>query len=298
MSERLAIDAALARRMVAAQFPAWADLPIRPLPSPGWDHCTFRLGEAMVLRMPSAAEYTSQIHKEWRWLRQLAPHLPLAIPEPLARGKPGDGYPWIWGIYRWIAGEPVVAVRPAEATRLAADLALFLSDLQGIETAGGPPPGVHNFHRGAALEIYDGEVREAIGLLQDRLDVDAASRAWDQALASMWTRPPVWVHGDISAGNLLTREDRLVAVIDFGMLAVGDPACDYAIAWTVFDAEARAAFRQALRVDDATWSRARGWALWKALIVASEQVRTNAAEFDDPWRVVEECLGTFDRSHE
>jgi aminoglycoside phosphotransferase (APT) family kinase protein len=114
--------------------------------------------------------------------------------------------------------------------------------------------------------------------LEDKIDASVAMRAWESALATEWPRKPVWIHGDMSAGNLLLRDGRLGAVIDFGLMAVGDPACDLAIAWSFLTEETRPVLRSALQIDDATWERGRGWALWKASIVAAGIVRTNAVE--------------------
>lgn len=274
-TDRVYIDAALARRLVAAQFPRWADLPIRPVELDGWDNTTFRLGEDMTVRLPSAAPYALQVEKEHRWLPRLGPHLPLPIPVPLAKGRPGEGYPFPWSVYRWLDGEPAILARVDDEVEFAVTLAEFLTALQRIDPTGGPPPGRHNFFRGGPLTVYDAETRRAISVLGDSIDSGAARAVWDAALATTWRGQPVWFHGDVAAGNLLVEGGRLSAVIDFGTSGVGDPSCDLAIAWTHFEGEGREAFRAALRLDDATWRRGRGWALWKALITLAEHIETN-----------------------
>lgn len=269
------IDAALARRLVAAQFPQWAELPIRPLPG-GWDNRSFRLGEALLLRLPSAGRYAAQVEKEQMWLPRLAPQLPLEVPTPVAAGRPGEGYPHPWSVLRWIDGEtPDVAA--ADLARLARDLGGFLVALRAADARDGPPAGAHSFHRGGSLSVYDAETRAAAAALSGRIDATAALTIWEQALAAAWRGPPVWIHGDVAPGNLLVRDGRLCAVIDFGCAAVGDPACDLAIAWTTFGGESRAVFQDAVGLDDATWARARGWALWKALIVLARTPGANPA---------------------
>jgi len=265
-SERVHIDEALVRRLIAAQFPAWAGLPVTRLAA-GHDNRSFRLGETMLARLPSHARYAAQAEKEQRWLPYLAPQLPLPIPAPLAIGAPGEGYPWPWQVLRWIEGETAAAAPAADLTRFALDLAGFLAALQRIDATDGPAAGPHSFWRGGPLATYDAETRAAIAALGDRIDATAATAMWEAALAARWDGPPVWVHGDVAPGNLIVRDGRLAAVIDFGCSAVGDPACDLVIAWTCLDAPARAAFRAALPLDEATWTRAAGWALWKALIV-------------------------------
>ena len=140
--ERISVDADLARRLVADQFPQWADLPVRPVADGGWDNWTFHLGSEMSLRMPSAAEYALAVSKEHRWLPELAPKLPLPIPVPLAQGEPTGEYPYAWSVYPWLVGEPVTRERIADPVRFAVDLAEFLSALQDVDPTGGPGPGV------------------------------------------------------------------------------------------------------------------------------------------------------------
>lgn len=284
------LDIALVLRLVATQFPEWKDLPIRPVASSGWDNRTFHLGEHMVMRMPSAAEYAAQVEKEHRWLPKLAPLLPLPIPVPLAIGEPAEGYPWKWSIYRWLEGNPAASAPIADLSDFAKSLAQFLLALQRIDPTGGPLPGPHSFYRGGELKIYDSETRKAIAALKDKVDADAAIEVWEKALATSWQHSPVWVHGDISPGNLLVQEGSLCAVIDFGQLAIGDPACDLAIAWTFFRDESREVFRTMLPLDAETWARGRAWALWKALIVAAGFTNPNNAEALQCWRIIDEVI--------
>lgn len=284
------ITVSLVRRLVAAQFPRWADLPINPVQLDGWDNRTFRLGAEMSVRLPSGEEYAAQVEKEHRWLPRLAPLLPLQIPVPLAMGAPARGYPWPWSVYRWLEGETAATGRIADMDRFASALAQFLVALQAIDPTGGPPPGQHNFFRGAPLTVYDAETRGAIAALEGKIDTHAATAVWEAALKAAWHGSPVWLHGDVAAGNLLLREGRLSAVIDFGCSAVGDPACDTTIAWTLLSGESRETFRASLPLDAATWARGRGWALWKALILLAGQVDTNAVEARNPRRVMDEVL--------
>ena len=282
----LSIDAALVRRLIAAQFPEWANLPIRPVKPGGWDNRTFRLGEHMSVRLPSGPAYVAQVEKEHRWLPELAPYLPLPIPVPLAKGAPDVAYPWPWSIYRWLDGGPAVAERIADLDQFALSLADFLIALYRIDAANGPPSGQHNFHRGGSLEVYESETRASLARLQGHIDTAAAEEVWTTALASRWQRPSVWVHGDVAWGNLLVANGNLCAVIDFGSSAVGDPACDLVIAWTAFSGRSRETFRKALSLDGDTSSRARGWALWKAIITAAGH-DSNQREAEKSWRVIE-----------
>jgi aminoglycoside phosphotransferase (APT) family kinase protein len=290
MSEKLVIDATLVGRLVTAQFPEWKDLPIRPVACSGWDNRTFHLGDKMLVRMPSAAEYEIQVEKEHHWLPKLAPSLPLPIPEPLAIGVPTEDYPFRWSVYRWLEGDTAASGYIADLSEFAINLAQFLIALQRIDSKNGPLPGVHNFYRGGLLTTYDAEIRQAIALLGDRIDCIAATEVWEAALATSWQGSPVWVHGDISAGNLLVQEGKLCAVIDFGQMTIGDPACDLAIAWTLFKGKSREVFRATLPLDDGTWARGRAWTLWKTLIVAAGLTTPNNAESEECWRIINEVL--------
>jgi aminoglycoside phosphotransferase (APT) family kinase protein len=284
------INVSLVSRLVASQFPQWAGLPVKPVELDGWDNTTFRLGEDMSVRLPSAERYAAQVEKEHRWLPRLAPFLPLPIPVPLAKGVPGEGYPYPWSVYRWIEGEPAALGRIDDPVEFATALADFLTALYRIDPAGGPTPGRHNFFRGGPLTVYDAETRQALAALEGKVDTAAAGAVWEAALAAAWHGPPVWFHGDVASGNLLVEGGRLSAVIDFGTSGVGDPSCDLAIAYTLFGGESRDAFRAALRLDDATWARGRGWALWKALITLAEHTDTNAAEAGIARGVIDEIL--------
>lgn len=269
------IDTALVQHLLTEQFPHWADLPITAAVPQGWDNRTFRLGDTMSMRLPSAESYVWQIEKERRWLPILAPQLPLPIPRPLAMGKPSDSYPFPWSIYAWIEGKTANADCIADMSQFALDLAHFLSALQRIDARNGPLPGDHNFYRGAPLTVYDSQTRQALAALRDEVDTDKAHAVWEAALSSTWQAVPVWFHGDVAVGNLLVKDGHLHAVIDFGTSGVGDPACDTVIAWTLFEGQSRAIFQKALVLDEHTWMRGRGWALWKALIILAEHLASD-----------------------
>ena len=257
---------ALARRLVDSQFPQWSDLPITEVELDGWDNRTFRLGSQLTIRLPTGDWYARQVGKEQRWLPVLAPQLPLPIPFPEARGRPDAAYPYPWSVYRWLDGEVASRARVRDMTAFAATLAGFLGALGRAGTTGGPAPGEHNFHRGGPLATYEDEALAAFDALRGEIPSDAVRRAWDDAMATRWDREPVWFHGDVATGNLLVRDGRLAAVLDFGSSGVGDPACDTVIAWTFLSGPGRDRFRADLGVDAGTWSRGRGWCLWKAAI--------------------------------
>lgn len=290
MELRPTIDIDLVRNLIAAQFPLWANLPITPVEPGGVDNRTFRLGRELTVRLPSAAGYAPQVDKEHRWLPVLALQLPLAIPMPVAKGQPDMGYPFNWSVYQWLEGETARPGRISNFSGFAATLADFLHALQTIDSTGGPLAGAHSSYRGASLAIYDVETLTAIETLAGQIDVDQARAVWEAARAATWHGPPVWFHGDVAADNLLIRDGTLASVIDFGCSGVGDPACDLTIAWTLFSGESREAFRSTLLADAATWRRARGWALWKALITLADHVDTKPVEAAAACRVIEAVL--------
>ena len=278
------INVDLVRQLVDQQFPQWRSLPIHPIEPGGWDNRTFRLGTDLTVRLPSHAAYAAQVTKEQRWLPQLAARLPVAIPSPVAEGLPSDAYPWHWSVYRWIDGDTAQVAHIPDRPAFAAELASFLVALHTIDAAGGPLPGPHNFYRGGALEVYDQQTRQAVRELDGHIDGEAVTAVWDAALEAVWNGSSVWVHGDLHPTNLLVRDGQLAAVIDFGCLGVGDPACDLAITWTFFSDASRGTFRQRLAADAGTWIRARGWVMWKALIVMADP-DTEAPQREDAWRV-------------
>ncbi len=290
-ADEVETDAALVRHLLEAQFPHWARLPIERVPSDGTDNALYRLGDELVVRLPRIQWAVGMVEKEQTWLPRLAPLLPLVIPEPLALGTPGDGYPWPWSVYRWLEGDNATSERIADRHQAATDLAKFISALQRVDPAGGPPSGANNSFRGVPLATRDVETRAAIASLKDTIEVGAATAAWQRALETpAWDGPPVWIHGDLQSGNLLSVQGRLSAVIDFGCLGVGDPACDVMVAWTYLSAETREAFRVALPVDDATWERGLGWALSTALIAIPYYEDTNPVLAGIGRRAIDEVL--------
>jgi len=262
-ADEIATDVGLVRRLVAGQFPLWAELPVTPVDSYGTDHDIYRLGDHLAVRLPRIGWATAQAAKEAEWLPRLAPHLPLSVPVQLASGHPAEGYPFDWSVYEWLPGQDANGTLD-DLDQAAVDLAAFVRALGGVDTTGAPPrpPG----GRGGPLAEGDAQVRRSVAQLGGRIDGPAALRSWAESLdAAAWPGQEVWVHGDLLPGNLLVVQGRLSAVIDFGGLNVGDSACDLQPAWNVFAGASRARFRAELEVDEASWLRGRGWALYQAV---------------------------------
>ncbi|MDQ3455610.1 MAG: aminoglycoside phosphotransferase family protein [Actinomycetota bacterium] len=272
-ADEIEADVPLVRRLLAAQFPHWAGLPIEPVASYGTDHHIYRLGDHLAARLPRIEWATGQAAKEARWLPVLAPHLPLALPRHVAMGHPAEGYPFDWSVYEWLPGENANGTID-DLDQAAVDLAAFIRALREVDVADAPPRPPQA--RGGPLAESHAQVRRSIAHLGDRIDGAAVLRAWQESLeAQEWEGAGVWVHGDLLPGNLLVVNGRLSAVIDFGGLNVGDPACDLQPAWNVFAGASRVRFRAELDVDDASWLRGRGCALSQAVSALAYYWDTN-----------------------
>lgn len=279
-------DADLVGRLLAGQFPHWAGRGIEPVASTGTDNALYRLGDDMVVRLPRIHWAVDAVAKEQRWLPTLAPALPVAIPTPLGSGRPAEGYPYPWSVYRWLEGQNPVADELDDATSLAGEVARFVVALRHIDPSGAPAA-----ERGGPLVDRDAPTRKAIVALKGMIDTTTADAAWTDALrVPAWSGPSVWIHGDLQSGNLLTVDGRLGAVIDFGGLGVGDPACDLIVAWNLFSGRARQHFRDAVGADEQTWARGRGWALSIALIALPYYLETNPAIVAGALRTIHQVL--------
>lgn len=263
------IDSELVRGLIEKQFPAWFNLPLKQVSSSGTDNALFKLGSDKVVRLPRIPEVVEHVDKEFKWLPKLAPFLSVPISLPLAKGIPSDSFPWPWSIYHWLEGTHPEVGNVSELFVM--DLVTFLRELQKIDPSDAPI-----CRRGVPLVTCDKETRNALKKLDGLIDIRAATKIWDEALKiPEWRGSPVWLHGDLMPGNLLIQEGRLSAVIDFGILGVGDPACDLIVAWYLLPDHLRDTFRLELGVDDATWLRGRALALSIALIALPYYKDTN-----------------------
>ena len=288
------IDVPLVRKLIASQFPQWASFDVTPVEQSGWDNRTFHLGSEMTVRLPSAERYMAQVAKEQHWLPRLAPLLPYPIPRPLAMGEPTSEYPYPWSIYEWLEGEAATLNNVGDLCKFARSVSRAIQLLEHLPIYGGPEPGPHNFFRGAHPTVYEKEVYSALKTLGPKVDGPRLEALWKESVSSTWQGAPSWIHGDLSSSNLLVRDGVFFALIDFGGLACGDPACDLAITWTFFKGESRRTFREAMGFDEATWLRGAAWTLWKALIVYAGAVGDGEGKVDVARSVIDEILSDFD----
>ena len=278
-ADEIPMDLPLVRALVDRALPAYAALPLRPFGHSGSSNALFRLGDELLVRLPRQPGGSKIIEKEIRWLPRVGPLLPVEVPRIVALGEPGFGYPERWSVVRWIPGDVPPAVAPEAAvdpsrSMLALDLAGFISALRRIDV---PAEALRDralrSYRGDPLVTRDAATRvgiEACRAIPDLdLDLDAALKVWNQAMTLTGldrAETPHWYHGDLVDENLLVRDGRLAAVLDFGELSIGDPTVDLIGAWGVLDAPAREVFRKALGLDDATWLRGRAWAISLAIL--------------------------------
>lgn len=283
--EEIDIDIPLVKRLLTEQFPQLAKRTITVVRSTGTVNAIYRLGHDLYLRLPRVPAWAQSIEREWIWLPRLAPHISLSIPKPLAQGKPTNWYPYPWAVYRWLEGLPYQDDLISDERQVALDLANFILELRSVAMLEAPRGGRR------PLVDLDAVTRAAIASSREAIDTEAVSAAWARSLESpLWDGKPVWLHGDLLKANLLVQDSRLFAVLDFGGIGIGDPAADVVPAWSVFGQEGREAFRQALAVDDDTWSRARGYALHQAVMIIPYYPTTNPDFVTMAKRTVEEVL--------
>jgi aminoglycoside phosphotransferase (APT) family kinase protein len=252
--DELDIDAELVRALLDEQFPQWAELPLARVEPEGTVNVIHRLGETLSVRTPRREGSTIAEDKEFRWLPVLGSHLSVTVPTPVARGRPGIGYPWFWSIHTWIDGSPPAGALSPEG------IAQFLSELQRVDPSGGPGP---SYGRAEPLSSRDEYVRDALRLV----DAPGAADVWERAVhAAEWDHERVWIHMDLDRRNVLACGRELTAVLDWEGAGVGDPAVDLGVAWKLVARDERERFRALLDVDDATWLRAQGWTLSQALM--------------------------------
>ena len=282
----------IAQKLIANQFPEYVHLPITEVEKQGHDNSSYRLGNDMIIRMPTAEDYALKIPIEQELLPKLQKYLTIQIPAPIKMGIPSEEYQYPFSIYKYLPGRSInlASLSEIEKEGLAYDLSNFLKELQNITAVKGPEPGLHNWWRGDHLSVYEkgamGQIEELSSIINSKKALDL----WNQAYDTKWDKDPVWIHGDVAIGNILIDNGKLSAVIDFGGMAVGDPACDLVIAWTYFNGKSRDIFIKNMEIDENTWLRAKAWALWKASYELCQMPDKNSIEADMQKKIINEVI--------
>jgi len=272
--EEADINEALIRRLLVSQMPQWAELPLRLVEPSGTDNVMVRLGDDLVLRLPRTEGAAVGIEKEQRLVPRIAAHLRVPLPSPVGFGEPGDGYPWHWSVSPWIVGRNP---QPGEVSvGLAIELAEFAKTLRAVDTFGLTAEGPLHSYRADSIALRDEPTRRCIDECRGLLDASLVTQAWDQARRVVdFPGERVWMHSDLQPGNILVRDGKLASVIDWGGLALGDPAVDCIVAWTLLTPQTRPTFRSHVDVDGSAWARGRAWALSIALVALPYYVHSN-----------------------
>ena len=288
----LKITSDLISILIKEQFPEYSNLPIKPVDNQGHDNRTFLLGDEMLVRMPSDKKYAAKVVIEQKWLPKLTPNISLKIPNPLHTGKASTNYPFNWSIYKWIDGKSLnqVSRNNLNLEEIAQTLANFIKELHKIDATNAPKAGEHNFYRGCGLDIYQSQAIDNILTLKDIIDDERAISIMQTATKSKWSKNPVWIHGDLAIGNILIKDNKINAIIDFGGMAVVDPACDLVLCLNLFEGKSQEIFKSELNLDQDTWNRARGWALWKACFEITSLQDDKSEQYLDLLKILKNIL--------
>lgn len=266
-AQEVAIDSQLVRRLLDDQHPDLALSTIEPLAN-GWDNVMFRLGKELTIRLPRRAAAADLVRHEQQWLPMAAVRLPLPIPAPIRIGLPTDYYPWYWSILPWLPGVCAAVNPPVDPRETAIQLGQFLAAMHQPAPADAPV----NPYRGVPLIDRDEALRQRVARLGAGVDGEAILGVWGQCLAApVFDDQPRWLHGDLHPANILVDGGRISAIIDFGDITSGDPASDFSVAWMLMPESEHLTFRSSAGgIDDATWTRACGWALNLGLAYLAE----------------------------
>ncbi|MFD8307775.1 aminoglycoside phosphotransferase family protein [Streptomyces sp. NPDC059690] len=262
--------------LVQEQFPQWSDKAIQLLSSTGTVNAIFRIGDDLAARFPlrlvDAAQALAVLEREARASAELAQVSRFPVPEPVALGKPGSGYPMPWSIQTWLPGTVAVHADPSGSDAFAEDLAAFISALRGAETRGRRFDGDN---RGGVLAHHDDWMAQCFEESKEFLDVPRLQQVWSHFRELPRTAADVMSHGDLIPGNVLVAGDRLAGVLDTGGFGPADPALDLVSAWHLLQPGPREVLRRRLDCDDLEWERGKAWAFEQAMGVVWYYAETN-----------------------
>ncbi len=292
------ISIELVKELIDSQFPEYSQYELTEVDFQGVDNRTFRIGNKYLARLPSAKCYEGQVLKEQKFLPLLKIHLSYNIPTFVKIGKPSKNYPFNWSIYEWIEGKSLNLVdqeiqTPVFKKDLAIELANFLNELHKIPIESGVNSGKHNFYRGSHPRVYEKNFFEDLEELKHIFNIEKLKKIWQENIKPSYKETPVWVHGDIAIGNLLIQKSKLHAILDFGCMAIGDPACDLVIYWNYFDFQSAKIFKSTLNLSEDVWQRAKCWHLWKNCFEIRSSLNKNAilldAKIESINKIIDNC---------
>lgn len=266
--DEIAVSADVARGLIGAQFPQWADLPVRQVPSAGTVNAIFRVGDTLAARFPlrdrDPGVVRATLQREAAAAARLAEHSPVPVPRPVAIGEPGHGYPLPWTVQTWLSGTTATHEDPGGSAAFAQDLAGFIAALRAVDTLGATFQGRG---RGGDLRAHDEWMEECFDRSERLLDVPRLRRVWDELrdLPRDPAAPDVMAHGDLIPGNVLVAGGRLAGILDTGGFGPADPALDLVAAWHLLLDEPRRVLRDRLGSGDLEWERGKAWAFEQAM---------------------------------
>lgn len=284
------IDKNLVNSLLKKQFPEFENLEIIALDYSSVDNKIFRLGDEYLIRLPSAKKYSFQSEKEQKFLSKIADFVTIKVPELVRAGKKSDIYPSNFSIFKWIDGETAKNIQQENKEQFAFDLANILLEFQKINIENFPCSDQKNFYRGGDLNNYNQEFLYSLNHVKDLINYNNAQEIWNLALNSKFSHKNQFVHGDLSGDNILIKNEKLEAIIDFGLMCQGDPACDLVIYWKFFDKKSREIFKNRLNFNEETWNRARGWCLWKSVITLDKIKDKKPKEAKDEILLIRDIL--------
>lgn len=281
--------------LIREQFPRWSGRAIQPLSSTGTVHAIFRIGDGLSARFPlrlaDAAEVLAVLEREARASAELAQVSRFPVPEPVALGKPGAGYPMPWSVQTWLPGTVATDADPSGSDTFAEDLAAFIASLRDAETRGRVFDGDN---RGGVLSHHDDWMATCFEESEGLLDVPRLRRLWSHLRRLPRTAADVMSHGDLIPGNVLVAGDRLGGVLDTGGFGPADPALDLISAWHLLQPGPRNVLRRALACDDLEWERGKAWAFEQAMGLVWYYVETNPKMSSMGRRTLDRILESMD----
>lgn len=263
---QLHVDTQTVRRLVDVQFPQWRGLPVTELRTPATVNAIFRIGDDLVARFPLVGHDPAGAQRvlaaEAEAARELAGAATVPIPEPVAIGKPGAGYPLPWSVQTWLSGHDATVEDPGGSDAFAHDLAELIARMRACDTRGRRFDGVG---RGGHLPAHDEWLETCFQQSEDLLEVPRLRLIWKDLRTLPEVDEEVMCHRDLTPPNVLVKDRRLVGVLDGGSFGPADPALDLVAAWHLLDATKRHILRRELGCGDVQWRRGMAWAFQQAM---------------------------------